>query len=63
MLNGIDAAKTQMGSEGVAGGMPKEAVAKSLTYVRDRVGVPRDMTVHGARQFRSHINWFLEELQ
>ena len=31
-----------------------------LLYLRERIGVPRDMTVHGARQFRAHINWFIE---
>ena len=31
-------------------------VANSLAYLRDRVGVPRDMTVHGARQLRAHLN-------
>lgn len=33
-----------------------------LLYLRERIGVPRDMTVHGARQFRAHINWFIDKL-
>mmetsp|Transcript_3872 Transcript_3872/g.6409 ORF Transcript_3872/g.6409 Transcript_3872/m.6409 type:complete len:513 (+) Transcript_3872:73-1611(+) len=34
-------------------------VSSCLVYLRDRVGVPRDMSVHAAKQFRSHINLFL----
>lgn len=41
---------------------PKDEVTTCLVYVRDRVSVPRDMSVHAARLFRSHINLFLEVL-
>ena len=37
-------------------------VKASLLYLRERIGVPRDMTVHGARQLRAHINWFVDSL-
>jgi len=35
-------------------------VKECLSYVRDRVSVPRDMTPHGARLFRSYLNWLIE---
>ena len=41
---------------------PEEQVSTCLVYVRDRVSVPRDMSVHAARLFRSHINLFLEAI-
>jgi glutathione S-transferase len=43
--------------------MPKNEVKKCLLYLRERIGVPRDMTVHGARQFRGHINWFISQIE
>jgi glutathione S-transferase len=32
-------------------------VVNSLAYLRDRVGVPRDMRLPAARQLRAHLNW------
>ncbi|KAJ8901215.1 hypothetical protein NDN08_007064 [Rhodosorus marinus] len=37
-------------------------VATSLAYMRDRIGVPRDMSFGSARQLRAHINRFNEIL-
>lgn len=35
-------------------------VASSLAYLRDRVGVPRDMPLAAARHFRAHLNWAID---
>ena len=37
-------------------------VIQSLEYMRDRVGVPRDMRMPAARQLRAHVNWAIEGL-
>ena len=35
----------------------KADVMNSLAYLRDRVGVPRDMPLAAARHLRAHLNW------
>lgn len=36
--------------------------ANSLAYLRDRVGVPRDMRLPAARQLRAHLNWAITKI-
>jgi len=43
--------------------LPIDAVTNSLLYLRNRIGVPRDMSVHGAKQMRSYINWYIDQLK
>jgi hypothetical protein len=38
-------------------------VVPSAEYLRDRVGVPRDMRFPAARQLRAHLNWLIDTLQ
>jgi glutathione S-transferase len=38
-------------------------VLPSAAYLRDRVGVPRDMRFPAARQLRAHLNWLIDSLQ
>ncbi|KAL7501480.1 hypothetical protein ACHAWT_009375 [Skeletonema menzelii] len=37
-------------------------VASSLAYLRDRVGVPRDLPLASARQLRAHLNAAIDVL-
>jgi glutathione S-transferase len=37
-------------------------VIASLAYLRDRIGVPRDMRQPAARQLRAHLNWAIAKM-
>jgi len=38
-------------------------VMASLAYLRDRIGVPRDLPLASARHFRAHLNWAIRALK
>jgi glutathione S-transferase len=39
-----------------------EGVKSSLAYLRDRVGVPRDLPLAAARYLRAYLNWAIDSL-
>jgi len=47
----------------VSAGKVAAGVRSSGNYLRDRIGVPRDMSFPAARQLRAHLNWAAGALQ
>lgn len=63
LLHGTDAAREEFGDGTWLAGDKAgnaEVVEKSLGYLRDRVGVPRDLQFAAARQLRAHINFTID---
>ncbi len=52
----VSVLKTSGGSQHV------ENVIASLVYLRDRIGVPRDMRLPAARQLRARLNWAIGKM-
>ena len=67
LLDGPDAAAKRLhaGMKSAANGnaLPGAPVCASAAYLRDRVGVPRDLPLPAARQLRAHLNWLIDELR
>ncbi|CAI5524366.1 unnamed protein product [Closterium sp. Naga37s-1] len=64
LLEGTEAvgAAVQAGVLGALSGEEQEEVAVCVAYLRDRVGVPRDLTYPAARQLRAHLQWVVRLL-
>lgn len=41
----------------------KKDICSSLAYLRDRVGVPRDLPLASARHLRAHLNWAIDVVE
>lgn len=61
MLVGIEPAEEKY-SQGKVPFLPVPEMIQSLSYFRDRVGVPRDMSIHAAQKLRAHLNWFMNSI-
>jgi hypothetical protein len=60
-----DATEAEAAAAAAAAAVPEAqhaGVAKSLAYLRDRVGVPRDMSYPAAMYFRAYLNLFRDHM-
>ena len=65
MLDGVNAHEIEMKevAQAIATSSDYSAgVIASVAYLRDRIGVPRDMKLPAARQFRAHLNWAIGKI-
>ena len=59
LLEGVEASGLEVGDGKYRG----DPVVASAEYMRDRVGVPRDLPYPAARQLRAHLNWLINSLE
>jgi len=54
---------SELGASSSSDEQEKEALVSSLEYLRDRIGVPRDMSYPAARQLRAFLNYRISILR
>ena len=57
-----DASFAQALLDATKGSSNSKGVAASLAYLRDRIGVPRDLPLASARYLRAYLNWAIDVL-
>lgn len=58
----LDGRARAEGSRFSSGGADPAALSSCLVYLRDRIGVPRDMGQAAAFELRAHLNWAADGL-
>mmetsp|Transcript_14419 Transcript_14419/g.21029 ORF Transcript_14419/g.21029 Transcript_14419/m.21029 type:complete len:486 (+) Transcript_14419:59-1516(+) len=61
LIDGTEAPEAIDASKSIPADEQRKVIA-SLAYLRDRIGVPRDMSPGAARQLRCHLNWFCRSM-
>jgi len=63
LTSGCDTAAVDVSALKALDATTRQEVRASLKYVRDRVGVPRDMSYPAARCLRGSLSWLRDELE
>ena len=62
LLDGTDGEVATAAAADLKGVDQSGALASCLGYLRDRIGVPRDMGQAAALELRAHLNWAMSQM-